>query len=78
MLIVNFQFKSYNENFTKSNRVSESERSRDAWIPPDSTRRALISMITSPPGTFVPDVNLLTMPGVVLEEEMVSGEAGCG
>ncbi|XP_014673487.1 PREDICTED: trafficking protein particle complex subunit 12-like isoform X2 [Priapulus caudatus] len=50
--------------------VSEVDRSQDAWIPSEQTRQTLVAMATSLPGSYFPDQDSLTMPGVIVEDLM--------
>ncbi|XP_073987044.1 trafficking protein particle complex subunit 12 [Rhodnius prolixus] len=52
---------------------AESDRTREAWIPSEKTRRALIMAATSSQTSYTPDKDSLTTPGVIMEEEMVDG-----
>ncbi|XP_015909857.2 trafficking protein particle complex subunit 12 isoform X1 [Parasteatoda tepidariorum] len=54
------------DNFLDSSNSSDIE---DSWIPSDRTRQILVTLVTSK-GQFIPDPNDLTMPGVIIEEEM--------
>ncbi|KAK3877262.1 hypothetical protein Pcinc_018017 [Petrolisthes cinctipes] len=55
--------------FTASLLSSDADRRHDAWIPSESTRQALVAMTTSPPGTYFPEKELLTMPGIAVKED---------
>ncbi|KAG0710719.1 Trafficking protein particle complex subunit 12 [Chionoecetes opilio] len=55
--------------FTASLLSSDADRRHDAWIPQDATRQALIAMSSSPPGTYFPEKELLTMPGIAVKED---------
>ncbi|KAK7101190.1 hypothetical protein V1264_024019 [Littorina saxatilis] len=54
--------------FTTSLSVSDTDRRYDAWIPSDATRHTLITMATSPSGSFNPAVEQLSSPGVLNSE----------
>ncbi|XP_063868010.1 trafficking protein particle complex subunit 12-like isoform X4 [Scylla paramamosain] len=55
--------------FTASLLSSDADRRHDAWIPQEATRQALIAMSSSPPGTYFPEKELLTMPGIAVKED---------
>ncbi|XP_052759258.1 trafficking protein particle complex subunit 12 isoform X2 [Galleria mellonella] len=48
----------------------EADRRRDAWIPNDEAKKTLMKAQSSPKGSFFPEREVLTMPGLVLEEEL--------
>ncbi|XP_068624939.1 trafficking protein particle complex subunit 12 [Battus philenor] len=48
----------------------EAERRRDAWLPSEEAKKTLLKAQSSPKGSFFPEREVLTMPGVVFEEEL--------
>ncbi|XP_045505489.1 trafficking protein particle complex subunit 12 isoform X2 [Colias croceus] len=48
----------------------EADRRRDAWIPNEEAKKTLLKAQSSPKGSFFPEREVLTMPGIVLEEEL--------
>ncbi|GBP67427.1 Trafficking protein particle complex subunit 12 [Eumeta japonica] len=48
----------------------EADRRRDAWIPNEEAKKILMKAQSSPKGSFFPDREVLTMPGLILEEEL--------
>ncbi|XP_041970685.1 trafficking protein particle complex subunit 12 [Aricia agestis] len=48
----------------------EGDRRRDAWIPNEEAKKTLLKAQSSPKGSFFPEREVLTMPGIVLEEEL--------
>ncbi|CAG4939339.1 unnamed protein product [Colias eurytheme] len=46
------------------------DRRRDAWIPNEEAKKTLLKAQSSPKGSFFPEREVLTMPGIVLEEEL--------
>ncbi|XP_045540402.1 trafficking protein particle complex subunit 12 isoform X2 [Papilio machaon] len=48
----------------------EADRRRDAWIPSEEAAKTLLKAQSSPAGSFFPERDVLTMPGLVLEEEL--------
>ena len=60
------------ESFTTSVQSSHMDHRHNAWIPSERTKAALLEMSTSATGTYFPDKDLLTMPGIMLQEEMVN------
>ncbi|XP_050355869.1 trafficking protein particle complex subunit 12 isoform X2 [Nymphalis io] len=48
----------------------DADRRRDAWIPNEDAKKTLLKAQSSPKGSFFPEREVLTMPGLVLEEEL--------
>ncbi|CAH1773378.1 unnamed protein product [Owenia fusiformis] len=53
--------------FSASLQMSSSDRMHDAWIPSEATRQILVKMVTSPPGSYIPEETLLTRPGLLVD-----------
>ena len=58
--------------FSASLQMSDEDRRYDAWIPSEETKNILITMATSPPGTYIPQSEQLCLPSLVVTESQVS------
>lgn len=58
--------------FTSSLHMSDLDRRQDAWIPSDATRHIIVTVLTSPPGTYEVLPEQLSTPGLYLEEPQVN------
>jgi hypothetical protein len=58
--------------FTASLQMSESDRQHNAWIASDATRKTLLTIATSIPGTYIPTPDELSTPGIVVDEPQVN------
>ena len=57
--------------FSASLHMSDIDRRHDAWIPCESTRQALIAIMTGLSGSNTPEPDQLTRPGIILDEPLV-------
>ncbi|XP_066274714.1 trafficking protein particle complex subunit 12-like [Branchiostoma lanceolatum] len=54
--------------FTAVINMSEMDRRHDAWVPSERTRKTLVAIATSPPGTVMLEKDQLTMPGIMVDQ----------
>ena len=64
-------FQGGEDPFFASLNMSDMDRRNDAWIPSEMTRQTLVSVVNSPAGTYSPETDQLTMPGIIVEEALV-------
>ena len=65
-------FPSGEDLFTAGLNMSDADRRNDAWIPTESTRQSLVTIVTSAPGSYVLEQEQLTSPGIVFDDPLVS------
>ena len=59
--------------FSSNLKMNDEDRRYDAWIPSDSTRQVLVTALTNSAGLTLPlSPSQLSMPGVIIEESLVS------
>ncbi|ELU03260.1 hypothetical protein CAPTEDRAFT_227366 [Capitella teleta] len=54
--------------FSASLKASEADRQRDAWIPSEPTRLALVNLLTSAQGSYTVPHDQLTLPGLINDD----------